>query len=242
MDGTSKNRGVQLLSYRPLVKRLAHQLIGRLPANIELDDLVQVGMMGLNDSLDRFNPDHGVIFETFATQRIRGAMLDELRGMDWMSRGDRRMQRSIEAAVSRLQQRLGRPPQECEIAQAMKMSLCDYQKLLGKVRGVELVYLEDMTGDDGDDDYLSRYVVEHQGMVYPLVNDPSFVLQNHRRVLALDQAMKRLPDREYAVLSMYHERDMNMKQIAVVLRVTESRICQLYDQAVKRLRVRLLQH
>jgi RNA polymerase sigma factor for flagellar operon FliA len=141
--------GVLLKQYSPLVRRLAHQMIAKLPANVELDDLIQVGMIGLSDALSRFDASQGVQFETFATQRIRGAMLDELRGNDWMSRGDRRHQRSIEAAVHKLEQRLGRPPTEGEIAREMGLSLTDYQDLLGKVRGTQLIYLEDMSGDEG---------------------------------------------------------------------------------------------
>ena len=111
---TAKGRldvNAMLKQYSPLVRRLAHQMIAKLPANVELDDLIQVGMIGLTDALSRFDAAQGVQFETFATQRIRGAMLDELRGNDWMSRGDRRHQRSIEAAVRTLEQRLGRAPE-----------------------------------------------------------------------------------------------------------------------------------
>ena len=112
-----------LAQYSSLVRRLAHQMIARLPANVELDDLIQVGMIGLTDALTRFDVKQGVQFETFATQRIRGAMLDELRGNDWMSRGDRRHQRSIETAVHKLEQRHGRAPSESEIAREMGLSL-----------------------------------------------------------------------------------------------------------------------
>lgn len=135
-----------LKQYSPLVRRLAHQLIAKLPPNVEIDDLIQVGMIGLNDALCRFDPAQGVQFETFATQRIRGAMLDELRGSDWMSRSDRRHQRMIETAVHKLEQTLGRAPAESEIAAEMGMTLTAYQELLGKVRGTQLVYLEDMSG------------------------------------------------------------------------------------------------
>jgi len=100
-----------LKQYSPLVRRLAHQMIAKLPANVEIDDLIQVGMIGLNDAMSRFDAEQGVQFETFATQRIRGAMLDELRGSDWMSRGGRRQQREIETAVHKLEQKLGRAPQ-----------------------------------------------------------------------------------------------------------------------------------
>ena len=153
---------VMLKQYSPLVRRLAHQMIAKLPANVELDDLIQVGMIGLSDALTRFDAAQGVQFETFATQRIRGAMLDELRGADWMSRGNRKHQRDIEGAVHRLEQKLGRTPQESEIAKEMGITLAEYQELLGKVRGTQLVYLEDMSGDDGDHDYLDRHVADEE--------------------------------------------------------------------------------
>ncbi|WP_349744715.1 RNA polymerase sigma factor FliA [Roseateles cavernae] len=218
--------------YSPLVRRLAHQMIAKLPANVELDDLIQVGLIGLTDALSRFDTGQGVQFETFATQRIRGAMLDELRGGDWMSRGTRRQQRSIESAVHKLEQKLGRAPQESEIAVEMGISLLEYQELLGKVRGTQLVFLEDMSGDEGDEDYLDRHVVDDS-------NNPVALLQDHRMREALVAAIKNLPEREQFVMSMYYEHDMNLKEIAAVLKVTESRVCQLHSQSIARLRVKL---
>ena len=218
--------------YSPLVRRLAHQMIAKLPANVEINDLMQVGLIGLTDALSRFDANQGVQFETFATQRIRGAMLDELRGSDWMSRGTRRQQRMIEAAMHKLEQRLGRAPQESEIAAEMGMSLQDYQELLGKVRGTQLVYLEDMTGDHGDEDYLDRHTSSE-------AHDPLAQLQDQRMRQALVDAIKTLPEREQYVMSMYYEHDMNLKEIAVVLKVTESRVCQLHSQSIARLRTKL---
>jgi RNA polymerase sigma factor for flagellar operon FliA len=222
-----------LKQYSPLVRRLAHQMIAKLPANVELDDLIQVGMIGLSDALSRFDANQGVQFETFATQRIRGAMLDELRGNDWMSRGDRRHQRSIEAAVHKLEQRFGRAPSESEIAREMGLSLADYQELLGKVRGTQLIYLEDMGGgEDGDEDYLDRHVADEEA-------NPIMRLEDRRMREALVEAIKQLPEREQYVMSMYYEQDMNLKEIAAVLGVTESRVCQLHSQSIARLRSRL---
>ena len=221
-----------LKQYSPLVRRLAHQMIAKLPANVELDDLIQVGMIGLSDALSRFDADQGVQFETFATQRIRGAMLDELRGTDWMSRGDRRHQRTIEAAVHRLEQRLGRAPHEGEIAKELGMTLVAYQELLGKVRGTQLIYLEDMSGDDGDVDFLDRHVGDESA-------NPLAILKDMRMREALVEAIKVLPEREQYVMSMYYEHDMNLKEIAAVLKVTESRVCQLHSQSIARLRSRL---
>ncbi|GIX25732.1 MULTISPECIES: RNA polymerase sigma factor FliA [Caldimonas] len=221
-----------LQQYSPLVRRLAHQMIAKLPANVEIDDLIQVGMIGLSEALSRFDTSQGVQFETFATQRIRGAMLDELRGADWMSRGSRKQQRSIEAAVHRLEQKLGRAPLESEIAQEMGISLAEYQELLNKVRGTQLVYLEDMSGEEGDHDYLDRHVVDKEA-------DPLSQLNDRRLREALVAAIKTLPEREQFVMSMYYEHDMNLKEIAAVLGVTESRVCQLHSQSIARLRVKL---
>jgi RNA polymerase sigma factor FliA len=218
--------------YSPLVRRLAHQMIAKLPANVEVDDLIQVGLIGLTDALSRFDAGQGVQFETFATQRIRGAMLDELRGGDWMSRGTRRQQREIEVAVHKVEQRLGRAPSEAEIAAEMGLSLADYQDLLSKVRGTQLVYLEDMAGDDGDQDYLDRHVADEGA-------NPVAQLQDQRMREALVAAIKNLPEREQFVMSMYYEHDMNLKEIAAVLKVTESRVCQLHSQSIARLRVKL---
>jgi RNA polymerase sigma factor for flagellar operon FliA len=226
------NMDALLHQYSPLVRRLAHQMIAKLPANVEIDDLIQVGMIGLTDALSRFDAGQGVQFETFATQRIRGAMLDELRGADWMSRGTRKQQREIESAVHRLEQRLGRAPAESEIAQEMGMTLPDYQEMLGKVRGTQLIYLEDMSGDDGDSDYLDRHVTDEG-------SDPLSLLQDYRMREALVEAIKNLPEREQYVMSMYYEQDMNLKEIAAVLGVTESRVCQLHSQSIARLRVKL---
>ncbi len=221
-----------LKQYSPLVRRLAHQMIAKLPANVELDDLVQVGMIGLNDAMQRFDVAQGVQFETFATQRIRGAMLDELRGTDWMSRGGRRQQREIETAVHKLEQKLGRAPSESEIAKAMDLSLNDYQDMLTKVRGTQLVHLEDMAGDEGGDDFLDRHVSDEEA-------NPLAMLQDRRMREALVEAIKHLPEREQYVMSMYYEHDMNLKEIAAVLKVTESRVCQLHSQSIARLRVKL---
>ncbi len=221
-----------LRQYSPLVRRLAHQMIAKLPANVEIDDLIQVGMIGLTDALTRFDAAQGVQFETFATQRIRGAMLDELRGADWLSRGTRKQQRDIEGAVHRLEQKLGRAPQESEIAKEMGMALTEYQEMLGKVRGTQLIYLEDMSGEDGDNDYLDRHVTDEG-------NDPLSLLEDHRMRHALVEAIKNLPEREQYVMSMYYEQDMNLKEIAAVLGVTESRVCQLHSQSIARLRVKL---
>jgi RNA polymerase sigma factor for flagellar operon FliA len=176
-----------------------------------------------------------VQFETFATQRIRGAMLDELRGNDHLSRGTRKQQRSIEGAVHKLEQKLGRAPSEGEIAKEMGISLAEYQDMLGKVRGTQLVYLEDIGGDDGEQDFLDRHVADES-------SNPLAQLQDRRMREALVEGIKSLPEREQYVMSMYYEQDMNLKEIAAVLGVTESRVCQLHSQSIARLRVKLREY
>ena len=228
-------RDAMISQYSPLVRKLAHHMIAKLPPSVEVDDLIQVGMIGLADALSRYEASQGVQFETFATQRIRGAMLDELRGNDYLSRGTRKQQRSIESAVHKLEQRMGRAPVESEIAREMGISLLEYQELLGKVRGTQLVYLEDMSGDDGDQDVLDRHVGDESF-------DPLAQLQDHRMREALVAGIKVLPEREQYVMSMYYEHDMNLKEIAAVLKVTESRVCQLHSQSIARLRVKLREY
>jgi len=229
------NRDEQLRKYSPLVRRLAHHMIAKLPPSVELDDLIQVGMIGLTEAISRYEPSQGVQFETFASQRIRGAMIDELRDGDWMSRGSRKSQKDIEQAVHRLQQKLHRAPMESEIAKELGMGLAEYQHLLAKVRGTQLVYLEDINGGEDEDSFLDRHMGVHEA-------DPSAVLQDQRMRMALVAAIKGLPDREQQIMSMYYEHDMNLKEIAAVLGVTESRICQLHSQSIARLRARLREH
>ncbi|MBT0569541.1 RNA polymerase sigma factor FliA [Curvibacter sp. CHRR-16] len=229
------DRSSLIKQYQPLVRRLAHHMMAKLPPSVDVEDLIQVGLIGLSDALSRYEASQGVQFETFATQRIRGAMLDELRENDWMSRGSRKSQKEIESAVRKLEHKFGRSPSESEIATELGMKLADYQALLSKVRGTQLVYLEDMASHDDDDGYLDRHSVDKDA-------DPMNLLRNQRLRESLVEAIKALPEREQYIMSMYYEHDMNLKEIAAVLEVTESRICQLHSQAIARLRAKMRSH
>lgn len=230
------DRNALIRQYQPLVHRLAHHMMAKLPASVEVDDLIQVGLIGLSEALSRYETGQGAQFETFATQRIRGAMLDELRENDWMSRGSRKNQKDIEQALRRLEHLLGRSPIESEIAAELGLSLSDYQSLLGKVRGTQLIYLEDMGRSSEDDDgFLDRHVADNDA-------DPLNLLGDQRLRQALVAAIKTLPEREQFVMSMYYEQDMNLKEIAAVLNITESRVCQLHSQSVARLRAKMRAH
>ncbi len=230
------DRNALIRQYQPLVRKLAHHMMAKLPANVQVDDLIQVGLIGLSEALTRFEATQGVQFETFATQRIRGAMLDELRENDWASRGTRKSQKEIEESIRILEHRLGRSPLESEIAADLGMSLSDYQSLLGKVKGTQLVYLEDMTHNaDDEDSFLDRHMGDEEA-------DPLNMLRDQRMREALVAAINNLPEREQYIMSMYYEQDMNLKEIAAVLDVTESRICQLHSQSIARLRAKMRTH
>jgi RNA polymerase sigma factor for flagellar operon FliA len=218
--------------YTPLVRRLAHQMIARLPANVELDDMIQAGMMGLMDAASRFEIAQGTHFEVYAAQRIRGAMLDELRANDWMPRSVRKSQRDIEGAIHRLEGRLRRAPLEAEIAAELGVPVAEYQEMLNGARGSQLVYLDDLGMRGDDEDYLERYlVVDGQ--------EPAAILRDKRFREALVDAIEELPEREKLLMGLYHEQDMNLREIGAIMGVTESRVCQLHSQAVARLRSKL---
>ena len=218
--------------YTPLVRRLAHQMIARLPANVELDDMIQAGMMGLMDAAGRFEVAQGTHFEVYAAQRIRGAMLDELRANDWMPRSARKSQRDIEGAIHRLEGRLKRAPVEAEIAAELGVPVGEYQEMLNGARGSQLVYLDDLGMSGDDEDYLERYlVVDGQ--------EPAAILRDKRFREALVDAIEELPEREKLLMGLYHEQDMNLREIGAIMGVTESRVCQLHSQAIARLRSKL---
>lgn len=215
--------------YAPMVRRLANQMIARLPPNVDVGDLIQAGMMGLMDAMTRFDENGGAQFETFATQRVRGAMLDELRGSDWMPRSARRAQRTIETAIARLEQRLMRPATEREIAQEMGLTIDAYQSLLGDARGAQIVNYDDLGGREGEDSFLERHEQDDNESLLTFLKDDAF-----RESLL--EAIAGIPEREQQILAMYYEQDLNLKEIGEVLGVTESRISQLHSQAVARLR------
>lgn len=225
----------QLVSqYAPLVKRIAYHLMVKLPPSVQVDDLIQNGMIGLLDAMSRY--DEGPAqFETYAVQRIRGAMLDGLRENDWLPRGLRREMRRIEATITTLEQRYARAPLEGELAAALGMTLEEYQKLLLEARGHQLVYLEDLGSGEGDED--EAYLERHLASSHP---DPLMLLLDQDMRSALMTAIDALPDREKLMMSLYYDEELNLREIGQVLGVTESRVCQLHTQAVSRLRAHLL--
>jgi RNA polymerase sigma factor FliA len=231
MAGKPSSQDEQITKYAPLVKRIAYHMMARLPASVEVDDLIQVGLIGLMDAVGRFDGTQGAQFESYATQRIRGAMLDELREADWLPRHVRQKSRQIESAIHRLEQRNGKSPSEQEISAELGMPIDQYQSMLGDVKCSQLLYYEDFSDEDSAS-FLERYLVDGS-------SDPLAVLEDEGFRDSLIAAIHHLPERERSMMGMYYEQDMNLKEIGAVLGVSESRVCQLHSQAVARLRAQL---
>ena len=225
------NKDQLVQRFAPLVKRIAYHLMARLPSSVQVDDLIQNGMMGLLDAINRFEAGMGAQFETYAAQRVRGAMLDGLRENDWLPRSLRRDFRRIEVAISQLEQQFGRAPSEQELANSLDMSLAEYQKMLQDARGHQLISFEDMV-EDGDEDFLERHLTDES-------SEPSKLLEDQSLRQLLAQGIELLPEREKLMMALYYEQDLNLREIGAVMNVTESRICQLHSQAVARLRARI---
>ncbi|RUR29156.1 RNA polymerase sigma factor FliA [Vreelandella nanhaiensis] len=216
-----------LTQYMPLVRRHALTLQVRLPASIELDDLVQAGTVGLLEALGRFDATQGASFATFASQRIRGAMLDELRTRDWLPRSVRRAARAVDDTIRRLEQQLGRPPEEGEIARELEMPLSEYQQLLNDTNSGQLLPFEELVADGGEPASLDAG------------NLPFDQLLDEQQRQTLIAAIDALPEREKLLMALYYQEELNLKEVGAVLGVTESRVSQLHSQAISRLRARL---
>ncbi|MDR1935828.1 MAG: RNA polymerase sigma factor FliA [Candidatus Accumulibacter sp.] len=225
------NKDQMVRRFAPLVKRVAYHLMARLPASVLIDDLVQNGMIGLLDAIDRFEAGKGAQFETYAVQRVRGAMLDGLRDNDWLPRRLRRELRQIEQTIARLEQELGRPPSEDELAAALGVSLAGYQKTLQDARGRQVISFEDMIDEDGED-FLERHYADDEG-------DPARILEDQDVKKRLVRGIESLPEREKLVMALHYEQDLNLREIGEVMGVSEGRVSQMHAQAVARLRVRL---
>ena len=220
---------VSLERYAPLVARIAHHLKGRLPERVEVDDLIQAGMIGLLEATQNFKQGHGAAFETFAGIRIRGAMLDEVRRNDWTPRSVYRKSRELTLAISQIEARSGQEAKPAEIAADMDITLDEYHKLLQDVRGARVLSVEELGFEDESG----------QEQLPATKEGGSESLQRLELREQLSEAIASLPQREGLVLSLYYDEELNLREIGEVLTVSESRVCQLHSQALGRLRSRM---
>ncbi|KLN96306.1 RNA polymerase sigma factor FliA [Moellerella wisconsensis] len=217
--------------YLPLVRHEALKLQVRLPASVELDDLIQAGSIGLLNAVDRFDAQQGASFSTYAVQRIKGSMLDELRARDWAPRSVRRQAREVSKGMQLLEQQLGRNATEQEVAQHLQLDLADYRQILTDTNSSQLFSYEEWHENYGESCEPVIEVDDEQNPLQTLV-----VAEVRQRVI---DAIECLPEREKMVLTLYYQEELNLKEIGAVLNVGESRVSQLHSQAVKRLRARL---
>ena len=221
-----------LEEYLPLIRFHAGQLMRRTPDSVEMNDLINSGVLGLLDAASRYDPSRDVQFNTFVAYRVRGAMVDYLRAFDWMPRGLRDVSRQLQQAMAEIEQQQGRPAEEAEIAEFLGVDLAEYRMRLDQVRAMSVVHFEDLPAGSSDDEALS--------VLDAIAGDPELMPENQTAMIQfverLAEAMKRLPKREAVLLTLYYYEELNMKEVALVLGLTESRVSQIHSQMVARLR------
>ncbi|MFD0738974.1 RNA polymerase sigma factor FliA [Lysobacter koreensis] len=228
-DAQTNNAADIVERHGELVRRIAHHLAARLPASVEIDDLIQAGMLGLIDASRNFQADQGAAFETYASIRIRGAMIDEIRRGDWVPRSVHRRYRDLVAATRDIEQRTGRAATAQQVAGALGIGLDEYHQMVENAARGQLVSLD-------------AHMDEHDGeprLAVAGTATPARAFANNAFREALGAAIGDLPEREQLVLSLYYEQELNLREIGAVLSVSESRVCQIHGQAVVRLRARL---
>ncbi len=230
-----RNQKEELIKeYAPLIKFVAQKIAIRLPPNIELDDLISAGSIGLMDAIDKWDPTRDNKFKTYAEFRIRGSILDELRAQDWIPRSVRDKAKALDRTISALENEMGRYPTEEEISSRLNMPMQEFHDLVNQVRPVSLLSIDDQpTFSDSDKKSIANLLEgAKSGNPFNQLN-----VKVVKDVVA--KAIEELPERQRLVLSLYYFEDLNLKEIGQVLRVTESRVSQLHAQAVTRLRAKL---
>jgi RNA polymerase sigma factor FliA len=230
--GLSPEQEGILLEHLPVVRYLARRIHERLPQHVDMEDLVSAGVVGLMDAFVKFDPEKKVQFRSYAQFRIRGAIIDSLRTLDWSPRELRRKGRAVEESIRILTSRLGRPPGEVEVAREMDLSLEDYQQLLGDLKGLEIGTLHLERNEDSGEEELA-YVPGRPD------EDPLFCCLRGELEERLADAINHLPDRERLVMTLYYYEEMTMREIGLALGVVESRVSQVHASAVTHLRAAL---
>ena len=226
---TSEDRERMILDHLTQVRLIARRIHERLPDSITLEDLISTGILGLISAIDRFDPSHNVKLKTYAEYKIRGAILDSLRGLDWAPRQQRRRSKRIEAAVAALEQRLSRSPSEDEISVELEIPIEEYHEWLVEIRGLNLGSLESHPAEEEGRDLL-RFVADREE------DWPSELFEQSELRKILAQAMSRMPCIERTVLALYYKEELTLREIAKVVHLHESRVSQLKTQAIVRLR------
>lgn len=235
IDGKSLSREEIIIKYTPLIKYIAHRLAMRLPPHITADDLIGAGVIGLMDAIEKFDPAKKVQFKTYAEIRIKGAMLDELRSLDWVSRSVRQKATKIEKTYQLLEKKNGRAVEDEEVAQAMSISLEDYYDLLNEIRGVSVLDIESLRpklSEQREDDIVDLPIESRD-------NQPFHFFRQLEIKELLSRAIKELPSNERMVIALYYYEQLTLKEIGEVMGYTESRICQLHTKAILKLRSKL---
>jgi RNA polymerase sigma factor for flagellar operon FliA len=230
-----KIREAFIKQYAPLVKYVAGKVAVGMPNNVEFDDLVGFGVFGLIDAIEKFDPEKNVKFKTYAVTRIRGAIFDELRLIDWVPRSVRQKTREIETTISSLEAQLGRTASDQEIANAMGMDESEYMKVIQKISGTSIISLNDLwySGDENDKVSIGDSIESPSSL------NPDVVVVNEEIRRVIVDAINELPDKEKKILVLYYYEDLTLKDIGRVLQVTESRVSQLHTKAVLHLRSKL---
>lgn len=226
---TAELREELILEHLPQVRLIARRIHERLPASVSLDDLISAGVLGLISAIDRYDASHQVKLKTYAEYKIRGAILDSLRGLDWAPRQQRKRAKLIESAIAALEQALQRAPLEEEIAKQLQLSVPEYQDWLSEARGLTLGSLENSGGEEEGKDLL-RYIADTEE------DWPSNLYERAELVRILAETIERMPYIEKTVLSLYYYEEMTLREIAKIVHLHESRISQLKSQAILRLR------
>ncbi len=230
----SKLRDQLIMDYAPLIRFVAQRIASRLPSNIDIDDLISAGVIGLMDAIEKYDPSRDNKFKTYAEFRIRGAILDELRSQDWVPRSVRDKAKRIERTYAELEQRFGRAVTDAELSEALGIDLDEYHDMVSKVKAVALLSVDDLT---------LPYQHERKSLLESLesssTKSPFSQLKSKSVRKILMSNIEELPEKQKLVLSLYYYEDLNLKEIGRILEVTESRVSQLHTQAVERLRLKL---
>lgn len=229
-----KQRDILITDYAPLIRFIAHRVAARLPSNIDINDLISAGVIGLMDAIDKYDPTRDNKFKTYAEFRIRGAILDELRSQDWVPRSIRDKAKQIERVYAELEQKLGRPVADQEVCDAMKIPLEEYYDLISKVKSITLLSIDEIVGQGSTDRKSLLDTLELSNSKNPFTQ---LKVKNIREMIA--KHIEELPEKQQLVLSLYYYEDLNLKEIGKILEVTESRVSQLHTQAVEKLRAKL---